>query len=89
MAAVKSRRTTVAIALRLSTIMAADVNYVIDHGRVVDEGSHPDLLAHGGLYAHLYDEQFEGGEVECYCEDGVVMSDGEIVVAEAAAAPST
>jgi len=82
-------RTTVAIAHRLSTIMAADVIYVIDHGRVVEEGSHPELLARGGLYAHLYEEQFEGGEVECYCEDGVVMSDGEIVVAEPAAALST
>ena len=82
-------RTTVAIAHRLSTIMAADVIYVIDHGRVVEEGSHPELLARGGLYAQLYEEQFEGGDVECYCEDGVVMSDGEIVVAEAAAALST
>ena len=77
-------RTTVAIAHRLSTIMAADVIYVIDHGRVVEHGSHLELLARGGLYAHLYEEQFEGGDVECYCEDGVVMSDGEIVVPETA-----
>ncbi len=77
-------RTTVAIAHRLSTIMAADVIYVIDHGRVIEHGSHLELLARGGLYAHLYEEQFEGGDVECYCEDGVVMSDGEIVVPETA-----
>ena len=75
-------RTTVAIAHRLSTIMAADVIYAIDHGRVVEHGSHSELLARGGLYAKLYEEQFDGGLVECYCEDGVVMSDGEIVVAE-------
>ena len=75
-------RTTVAIAHRLSTIMAADVIYAIDHGRVVEQGSHLELLARGGLYAGLYEEQFENGTVECYCEDGVVMSDGEIVVPE-------
>ena len=75
-------RTTVAIAHRLSTIMAADVIYAIDHGRVVEQGSHLELLARGGLYARLYEEQFESGLVECYCEDGVVMSDGEIVLPE-------
>ena len=75
-------RTTVAIAHRLSTIMAADVIYAIDHGRVVEQGSHLELLARGGLYARLYEEQFDNGLVECYCEDGVVMSDGEIVVPE-------
>lgn len=81
-------RTTVAIAHRLSTILAADVIYVIDHGRIMEQGSHLELLAKGGLYAHLYEEQFEGGDVECYCEDGVVMSDGEIVGAGAAPALS-
>ena len=75
-------RTTVAIAHRLSTIIAADVIYVIDHGQVVEHGSHIELLARGGLYARLYEDQFEGGKVECYCEDGVVMTDGNIVYAE-------
>ena len=75
-------RTTVAIAHRLSTIIAADVIYVIDHGRVVERGTHLELLARGGLYSQLYEEQFEGGQVECYCEDGVVMSDGEIRLPE-------
>ena len=75
-------RTTVAIAHRLSTIMAADVIYVIDHGRVVEQGSHLELLARGGLYARLYEEQFDSGQVECYCEDGAVMSDGGTVAPE-------
>ena len=71
-------RTTVAIAHRLSTIIAADVIYVIDHGRVIEKGSHTELLARGGMYAKLYEEQFESGLVECYCEDGVVLSDGNV-----------
>ena len=75
-------RTTVAIAHRLSTIIAADVIYVIDHGRIMEHGTHTELLAGGGLYAHLYEEQFDGGQVECYCEDGVVLSDGQIVYPE-------
>ena len=80
-------RTTVAIAHRLSTIMAADVIYAIDHGRVVERGTHHELLARAGLYARLYEEQFDSGLVECYCEDGVVMSDGEIIFPEAVGAP--
>ena len=72
-------RTTVAIAHRLSTIIAADVIYVIDHGRIVEHGTHLELLARGGLYSHLYEDQFEGGRVECYCEDGVVLSDGNVL----------
>ena len=82
-------RTTVAIAHRLSTIIAADVIYVIDRGRIVEYGPHTALLAQGGLYSHLYEDQFESGRVECYCEDGVIMSDGNIVYAEDAGALAT
>ncbi len=71
-------RTTIAIAHRLSTIMAADVIFVVDRGRIVERGTHRELLALGGLYAQLYSEQYEGGDVECICEDGVVLTNGNV-----------
>jgi ATP-binding cassette subfamily B protein len=51
-------RTTLAIAHRLSTILAADLILVIDRGRIVERGTHAELLERGGLYAKLYNEQF-------------------------------
>ena len=51
-------RTTVAIAHRLSTVLAADQILVIEQGRIVERGRHADLLALEGLYAQLYNEQF-------------------------------
>ena len=69
-------RTTIAIAHRLSTIMSADVIFVVDRGKIVEQGTHFELLALGGLYAQLYDEQFEGGRVEYVSEDGVTVMAG-------------
>ncbi|BAU47741.1 multidrug ABC transporter ATP-binding protein [Sulfurifustis variabilis] len=55
-------RTSIVIAHRLSTILRADQIVVMEAGRIVDLGRHAELLARGGLYAQLYNEQF--GQVE-------------------------
>ena len=51
-------RTSLVIAHRLSTILRADTILVMDHGRIVERGVHAELLARGGLYARLYEQQF-------------------------------
>ena len=54
---IMAERTTILIAHRLSTVMAADRIIVLDEGRVVEEGTHGELLARGGLYADMYRRQ--------------------------------
>jgi subfamily B ATP-binding cassette protein MsbA len=55
-------KTSIVIAHRLATVRRADVIFVIDRGRVVEQGSHDALLTRGGLYSRLYELQFRGEE---------------------------
>ncbi len=67
---VMRNRTTIAIAHRLSTILAADQILVVDGGKIVERGTHAELLACDGLYARLYNEQFSSLDAESVLPDG-------------------
>jgi len=58
MAALRTDRTSFVIAHRLSTIRDADLILVMEHGRIVEQGTHDTLLSADGAYAHLYNAQF-------------------------------
>jgi ATP-binding cassette subfamily B protein len=64
MAALRSNRTSFVIAHRLSTIRDADTILVMEHGQIVEQGSHDELLGRDGAYARLYNAQFAAPAVE-------------------------
>lgn len=64
MSALRSNRTSFVIAHRLSTIRDADLILMMEEGRIVERGTHDELITLGGAYADLYNSQFEGPEVE-------------------------
>ncbi len=59
---ITSGRTSIVVAHRLATVLHADQIAVIEHGRVVEQGSHGDLIQAGGAYANLYAKQFYGSQ---------------------------
>ena len=64
MAALRAGRTSFVIAHRLSTIRDADLILVMEHGDIVEQGTHAQLLESGGAYVRLYESQFASAAVE-------------------------
>jgi len=71
MSALRSNRTSFVIAHRLSTIRGADIILVMEHGSIVEQGTHSELLAREGPYARLYNSQFVAPAIDL---DQVVSS---------------
>ncbi|WP_239579331.1 ABC transporter ATP-binding protein [Microlunatus panaciterrae] len=74
MAALRTDRTSFVIAHRLSTIRDADVILVMEHGQIVEQGSHHELLAAEGHYFDLYNSQFAGEPEEVATEEPLVLA---------------
>jgi ATP-binding cassette subfamily B protein len=70
MAALRSDRTSFVIAHRLSTIRDADLILVMEHGEIVEQGKHEQLLAAEGAYFRLYNAQFAASAVDLDSDDG-------------------
>ena len=67
-------RTSVVIAHRLSTVLAADLILVLDRGRLVEHGTHAELVERGGLYATLYEHQFRPDAVRQAAGDAALSA---------------
>src|SRR5207237_875320 len=82
-------RTTFVIAHRLSTIRSADQILVLEHGQIVERGTHDELLAKGGRYRQLYDKQYRF-ERDRFINPGEDFTpEPEVVAARPAARPNT
>ncbi len=79
-------RTTVLIAHRLATVRAADAIAVIEDGRVVERGTHAELLRAGGRYAELYHTQFDDGDRTPAPTGAAATASASVAAAGAAAA---
>ncbi len=64
LASVMRGRTTILISHRVSTVRSADSIFVIEHGEIVEQGTHSELVANGGYYADLYQKQLLEEELE-------------------------
>ena len=58
---------------------ASREHLILERGRIVERGTHAELLERSGLYARLYEQQFRSGLVEAVTRDGVILSSGEVV----------
>jgi ATP-binding cassette subfamily B protein len=76
MAALRSDRTSFVIAHRLSTIRDADLILVMEHGEIVEQGKHEQLLAAEGAYFRLYNAQFAASAVDLDSDDGAGLGAG-------------
>jgi len=84
MAALRQGRTSFVIAHRLSTIRDADLILVMEHGDIVEKGSHDELIAAQGAYWRLYQSQFEQAATDIDAEEALTDSVPVVVTGEAA-----
>src|SRR6478735_2173370 len=87
MAALREGRTSFVIAHRLSTIRDADLILVMEHGDIVEKGSHDELIAERGAYWRLYQSQFEQAATDLDA-DAALLETGAVPVAAGAMEPS-
>ncbi|MBO9625063.1 MAG: ABC transporter ATP-binding protein [Microbacterium sp.] len=84
MAALREGRTSFVIAHRLSTIRDADLILVMEHGDIVEKGTHDELIAAQGAYWRLYQSQFEQAAADIDAEDALTGATPVVVTGEAA-----